>query len=195
MPSVWPSAVSRKRPTTPPSTRAPPGAANAAPRHRTRYSTGSSIRFVAQRRFGANRDSAACCAPLFLFHETKPRVGRRVSVSFSRGFVSNSWFLLCECFEFPLCIFCYCSLSCCHYSAVCDSSSRFALLLQIELRGLSVYFFTTVSLAETAEPIDTHLKQLVVDSRHGTGSLGHRVNGSFGSSFTSGSPGHHFDPV
>jgi len=25
---------------------------------------------------------------------------------------------------------------------------------------------------------------------HGTGSLGHRVNGSFGSSFTSGSPGH-----
>ena len=32
-------------------------------------------------------------------------------------------------------------------------------------------------------------------SRHGTGSLGHRVNGSFGSSFTSGSPGHHFNPV
>jgi len=31
--------------------------------------------------------------------------------------------------------------------------------------------------------------------RHGTGSLGHPVNGSFGSSFTSGSPGHHFDPV
>jgi len=30
---------------------------------------------------------------------------------------------------------------------------------------------------------------------YGTGSLGHRVNGSFGSSFTSGSPGHHFDPV
>jgi len=25
--------------------------------------------------------------------------------------------------------------------------------------------------------------------------LGHRVNGSFGSSFASGSPGHHFDPV
>ena len=32
-------------------------------------------------------------------------------------------------------------------------------------------------------------------SRHGTGSLGHRVNGSFRSSFTSGSPGHHFDPM
>ena len=32
-------------------------------------------------------------------------------------------------------------------------------------------------------------------TRHGTGSLGHRVNGSFGSSFKSGSPGHHFDPV
>ena len=31
--------------------------------------------------------------------------------------------------------------------------------------------------------------------RHGTGSLGHRVSGSFGSSFTAGSPGHHFDPV
>ena len=31
--------------------------------------------------------------------------------------------------------------------------------------------------------------------RHGTGSLDRRVNGSFGSSFTSGSPGHHFDPV
>ena len=29
-----------------------------------------------------------------------------------------------------------------------------------------------------------------VDRRHETGSLGHRVNGSFGSSFTSGSPGH-----
>jgi len=27
------------------------------------------------------------------------------------------------------------------------------------------------------------------------GSLGNRVNGSFGSSFTSGLPGHHFDPV
>jgi len=27
-------------------------------------------------------------------------------------------------------------------------------------------------------------------TRHGTGSLGHRVNGLFGSSFTSGSPGH-----
>jgi len=34
-----------------------------------------------------------------------------------------------------------------------------------------------------------------VHDRHGTGSLGYRVNGSFGSSFTSGSPGHHFDPV
>ena len=31
--------------------------------------------------------------------------------------------------------------------------------------------------------------------RHGTGSLGHRVSGSFGSSFTYGSPCHHFDPV
>jgi len=34
-----------------------------------------------------------------------------------------------------------------------------------------------------------------VANRHGTGSLGHRVSGSFGSSFTSGSPDHHFDPV
>ena len=34
-----------------------------------------------------------------------------------------------------------------------------------------------------------------VDTRHGTGSLGHRVNGSFGSSFTSGTPGHHYDPA
>jgi len=32
-------------------------------------------------------------------------------------------------------------------------------------------------------------------TRHETGSLGHWVNGPFGSSFTSGSPGHHFDPV
>ena len=32
-------------------------------------------------------------------------------------------------------------------------------------------------------------------TRHGTGSLGQRVNGSFGLSFTSGSPGHDFDPV
>ena len=34
-----------------------------------------------------------------------------------------------------------------------------------------------------------------VRSRHGTGSLGHQVNGSFGSSLTSGAPGHHIDPV
>ena len=33
-----------------------------------------------------------------------------------------------------------------------------------------------------------------ISNRHGTGSLGHRVSGSFGSSFTSRSPGHHFDP-
>jgi len=32
-------------------------------------------------------------------------------------------------------------------------------------------------------------------TRHVTGSLGHRVNGSLGSSFTFGSPDHHFDPV
>ena len=32
-------------------------------------------------------------------------------------------------------------------------------------------------------------------TRHGTLSLGHRVNGSFGWSFTSGSPGHLFHPV
>jgi len=35
----------------------------------------------------------------------------------------------------------------------------------------------------------------IVLARHRTGSLGQRVNGSLGSSFTSGSPGHHFDPV
>jgi len=29
----------------------------------------------------------------------------------------------------------------------------------------------------------------MLTDRHGTGSLGHRVNGSFGSSFQSGSPG------
>ena len=36
------------------------------------------------------------------------------------------------------------------------------------------------------------LRARTVRTRHGTGSLGHRVNRS---SFTSGSPGHHFDPV
>jgi len=41
----------------------------------------------------------------------------------------------------------------------------------------------------------THSRLLRFLTRHGTESLGHRVNGSFGSSFTSGSPGHHFDPV
>ena len=35
----------------------------------------------------------------------------------------------------------------------------------------------------------------VAITRHGTWSLGHRINGSFGSSSTPGSPGHHFDPV
>ena len=34
-----------------------------------------------------------------------------------------------------------------------------------------------------------------IEIKHGTGSFGHRFNGSFGSSFTSGSPGHNFDPV
>ena len=38
-------------------------------------------------------------------------------------------------------------------------------------------------------------KTVHMQVRHGTGSLGHRVNGSFGSSFTSGSPGRHFYPV
>ena len=32
-------------------------------------------------------------------------------------------------------------------------------------------------------------------ARYGTGSLGHQVSGSFGSSLTSGSQGHHFDSV
>ena len=36
---------------------------------------------------------------------------------------------------------------------------------------------------------------LVIIIRHGTGSLGHRVSGSFESSFTSGSQGHRFYPV
>jgi len=47
-------------------------------------------------------------------------------------------------------------------------------------------------------PRDAMLARLLtvaLSIRHGTGSLGHRINGSFGSSFTSGSPGHHFDPV
>jgi len=35
----------------------------------------------------------------------------------------------------------------------------------------------------------------VAITRHGTWSLGHRINGSFGSSSTPGLPGHHFDPV
>ena len=43
-------------------------------------------------------------------------------------------------------------------------------------------------LRQRSLPTTTH-------TTHGTGSLGHRVKGSSGSSFTSGSPGHHFDPV
>ena len=39
-----------------------------------------------------------------------------------------------------------------------------------------------------------HNRPFQCHCRHGTGLLGHRVSGSFGSSFTSGSPGHHFDP-
>jgi len=42
---------------------------------------------------------------------------------------------------------------------------------------------------------DASSQRYVIRTRHGTGSLGHRVSGSFGSSFTSGSPGHHFDPA
>jgi len=39
------------------------------------------------------------------------------------------------------------------------------------------------------------LPQRSVHSRHGTGSSGHQVNGLFGPSFPSGSPGHHYDPL
>ena len=39
------------------------------------------------------------------------------------------------------------------------------------------------------------LRRPPLSTIHGTGSLGHRVSGSFGSSFTSGSPGYHFDLV
>jgi len=52
---------------------------------------------------------------------------------------------------------------------------------------------------DIAAVTQTHIKAKHSDSivaiRHGTGSLGHRVNWSFGSSFTSRSPGHHFDPA
>jgi len=44
-----------------------------------------------------------------------------------------------------------------------------------------------------ARPVRKETSEL--RTRHETESLGHRVNGSFGSSFTSGSPGHYFDPV
>jgi len=47
--------------------------------------------------------------------------------------------------------------------------------------------------ASLQSPADTAGDAVVTG--HGTGSLGHRVSGSFGSSFTSGSPGHHFDPL
>jgi len=39
---------------------------------------------------------------------------------------------------------------------------------------------------------ETQCRTSAIGSRHGTGSLGHQVNGL---SFTSGSSGHHFDPV
>ena len=54
---------------------------------------------------------------------------------------------------------------------------------------------TSSSAKSLSEWIIGDLRRLGLHTRHGTGSLGHRVNGSFGSSFTSGSPGHHFDPV
>ena len=41
----------------------------------------------------------------------------------------------------------------------------------------------------------TTILRLSDDKQTATGSLGHRVSGSFGSSFTSGSPGHHHDSV
>jgi len=52
-------------------------------------------------------------------------------------------------------------------------------------RGVSEQFLNGTS---------AHNRPFQCHCRHGTGLLGHRVNGSFGSSFTSGSPGHHFDP-
>jgi len=50
------------------------------------------------------------------------------------------------------------------------------------------------SVQQTDRPcyINSNTPHLMLCIRHGTGSLGHRVSRS---SFTSGSPGHHFDPV
>jgi len=50
-------------------------------------------------------------------------------------------------------------------------------------RGCVVFYFYYTT-------VESDSISILIAARHGTGSLGHRVNGSFGSSFTSGSPGH-----
>ena len=55
----------------------------------------------------------------------------------------------------------------------------------------------SVTASQSLNVFDASSQRYVIRTRHGTGLglLGHRVSGSFGSSFTSGSPGHHFDPA
>ena len=67
-------------------------------------------------------------------------------------------------------------------------------------RPATVKFFAAVAHAKTDRQRDKQTDRRTdrladgrptdAETRHGTGSLGHRVNGSFGSSFTSGSLGH-----
>ena len=68
-----------------------------------------------------------------------------------------------------------------------------AHLVSIATRNRQVDYMTTFIII-SHRIIHYGIQQMhsIILTRHGTGSLGHRVNGS---SFTSGSPGHHSDPV
>ena len=68
-----------------------------------------------------------------------------------------------------------------------------AHLVSIATRNRQVDYMTTFIII-SHRIIHYGIQQMhsIILTGHGTGSLGHRVNGS---SFTSGSPGHHSDPV
>ena len=57
------------------------------------------------------------------------------------------------------------------------------------------FFFKKNSIKRATSSTVHTAALLRASTTHGTGSLGHRINGSFGSSFTSGSPDHHSDPA
>ena len=84
-----------------------------------------------------------------------------------------------------------------HWNYVTVTLCLYCSLLLVSGRGVVSSYHRRVIGANTPwDPWEASPPTLeIMGTIHGTGSLGHRVSGSFRSSFTSGSPGHHFDPA